>query len=118
MTSAIIRFAAAAAILAGSALTVSAAEPIEGTWKRPSTGTIVKYSGGGGQFCATVVGGKNNGKSIGCMKGSGANYTGQLIDLEANKTYSGKATVNGNSMSLKGCVAGGLICKGETWARQ
>ncbi len=118
MKSAFIRIAAAAAILAGSAITASAAEPIEGTWKRPSTGTIVKYSGGGGNFCATVQGGKNNGKSIGCMKGTGASYTGKLIDLDANKTYTGKATVNGNSMSLKGCVAGGLICKGETWARQ
>ncbi len=118
MKSAFICMAAAAAIFAGSISLVSAAEPIEGTWKRPSTGTIVKYSGSGGNFCATVQGGKNNGKSIGCMSGTGANYNGKLIDLDANKTYTGKAVVNGNSMSLKGCVAGGLICKGETWARQ
>lgn len=118
MKTAFIRIIAAAAILAGSAITASSAEPIEGVWKRPSTGTLIRYSGGGGSYCATVQGGKNNGKSIGCMKGTGGKYTGTLIDLDVNKTYKGKASVNGNSMSLKGCVAGGLICKGETWARQ
>ena len=93
------------------------AEPIEGTWLRPSTNTLVKYVKRGSQFCGTVQTGAHKGKSIGCMSGSGANYKGTVIALDEGKTYSGKATVNGNSMALKGCVAG-FICKGETWQRQ
>jgi uncharacterized protein (DUF2147 family) len=109
---------AAMALVMSGIVAASAAEPIEGVWKRPSTGTLVQYSGKGGKFCGTVLEGEYKGKSIGCMEGTGGSYKGTVIALDEGKTYSGKASVNGNSMSLKGCVAGGLICKGETWARQ
>jgi len=118
MTKTFLRAAVMAALLASGSMSALAAEPIEGIWKRPSTGTMVSYSGGGGKFCGTVLEGEYKGKSIGCMEGSGGTYKGTVIALDEGKTYAGKATVNGNSMSLKGCVAGGLICKGETWARQ
>lgn len=111
-------FVAAVAALMTMGVAAHAAEPIEGTWKRPSTGTLVKYSGGGGKFCGTVLDGAHKGKSIGCMSGKGGNYTGQVVALDEGKTYSGKASVKGNTMNLKGCVAGGLICKGENWVRQ
>ena len=107
----------AALVGMGSMATAYSAEPIEGTWKRPSTGTLVKYSGSGGKFCGTVLSGEHKGKSIGCMSGSGESYKGTVIALDEGKTYSGKATVKGGSMALKGCVAG-FICKGETWQRQ
>ena len=107
----------AALVGMGSMATAYSAEPIEGTWKRPSTGTLVKYSGSGGKFCGTVLSGEHKGKSIGCMSGSGESYKGTVIALDEGKTHSGKATVKGGSMSLKGCVAG-FICKGETWQRQ
>jgi uncharacterized protein (DUF2147 family) len=93
-----------------------AAEPIEGTWKR-SNGTLIRYAGSGGNFCGTVMTGEYQGKSIGCMKGSGAAYTGSVNKLDEGKTYNGKASVSGNSMSLSGCVLGGLVCKSETLTR-
>lgn len=115
MTRKIILAIGTSLLLAGSAV---AAEPIEGTWKRPN-GTIIKYaSSGGGKFCGTVTTGEYKGKSIGCMSGSGANYTGSVNKLDEGKTYKGKATVNGNRMTLAGCVLGGLICKDETLTRQ
>lgn len=92
-----------------------AAEPIEGTWKR-SSGTLIKYAGSGGKFCGTVMNGEYKGKSIGCMNGSGANYKGQVNKLDEGKTYKGTATVNGNKMTLSGCVL--FICKDETLTRQ
>ncbi|MCB1421553.1 MAG: DUF2147 domain-containing protein [Nitratireductor sp.] len=113
--------------LAGSVLTLAltvssvaayAAEPIEGTWLRPSTNTLLKYSKRGGQFCGTVLTGEHKGKSIGCMSGTGASYEGKVIALDEGKTYSGKAKINGNTMKLSGCVLGGMICKGENWKRQ
>lgn len=104
----------ASLVLAGAAV---AAEPIEGTWKRPS-GTLLKYAGSEGKFCGTVLTGEYKGKSIGCMSGSGADYKGQVNKLDEGKTYRGKAVVNGNKMTLSGCVLGGLICKDETLTRQ
>ncbi len=52
------------------------------------------------------------------MSGTGGRYKGTLTDLAENKTYKGKASVNGGTMKLSGCVAGGLICKTESWAKQ
>ncbi|MBX3531688.1 MAG: DUF2147 domain-containing protein [Rhizobiaceae bacterium] len=101
-------------IMAGTAF---AAEPIEGTWKRPN-GTLIKYAGSGGKFCGTVLTGEYKGKSIGCMEGAGASYTGSVNKLDEGKTYKGKATVSGNTLGLAGCVMGGLICKTENLVRQ
>ncbi len=100
-------------LFAGTAI---AAEPIEGTWKRPN-GTIIRYAGSAGKFCGTVMTGEYKGKSIGCMEGKGANYTGSVNKLDEGKTYKGKATVNGNALALAGCVMGGLICKTENLTR-
>lgn len=105
----------AAATLLFSA-SAAAAEPIEGTWLRPSTGTLVEYAPQGGEYCGTVLSGEYEGRSIGCLSGSGANYEGEVIALDEGKTYKGKATVSGDVMSLKGCVL--LFCKGEDWQRQ
>ena len=108
----------AAALAAAFTAPAFAAEPIEGLWKRMKTGTIINFAPCGGGFCATVKNGGNAGKSIGTMAGTGGRYKGKLTDLETNKTYTGKASVKGNTMNLSGCVAGGLICKTEAWARQ
>ncbi|KQZ94401.1 glycerol-3-phosphate ABC transporter ATP-binding protein [Mesorhizobium sp. Root157] len=106
---------AAIAILmaAGSAW----ADPIEGTWKRPN-GTLITYAGSGSKFCGTVMTGEYKGKSIGCMTGSDGTYKGTVNKLDEGKTYSGKASVSGNTLALSGCVLGGLICKSESLARQ
>lgn len=103
---------AATLILAGAA----SADPIEGNWKRPN-GTLIKYAGGGGKFCGTVMTGEYKGKSIGCMNGSNGSYKGTVNKLDEGKTYSGTAKVTGNSLKLSGCVAM-VLCKSETLARQ
>ena len=110
--------AAAIAIAVATAAigTASAAEPIVGTWLRPSTGTLVIYAPQGNQYCGTVQNGEYQGQSIGCMTGSGSDYKGEVVALDEGKTYTGKATVDGNSMKLEGCVL--VLCRGETWQRQ
>jgi len=108
--------AAALAVLAMSA--AAYADPIEGTWKRPN-GTLIKYaSSGNNSYCGTVLSGEYKGKSIGCMSGSGGSYKGKVNKLDEGKTYSGKAKVSGNTLSLSGCVLGGMICKSEALSRQ
>lgn len=102
-------------LMAGPAL---AEEPIVGSWKRPN-GTIIQYSScGGDKYCGTVMTGEYKGKSIGSMAGKGGSYKGTVNKLDEGKTYNGKATATGGSLSLAGCVMGGLICKSESLTRQ
>ncbi len=45
-------------------------------------------------------------------------WNGQVYNPEDGKTYSGSITMKGASeLDLQGCVAGGLICKTQTWTR-
>lgn len=48
----------------------------------------------------------------------GSAWQGQVYNAEDGNTYSGSFTLTGaNTAELKGCVMGGLICKGQTWTR-
>lgn len=49
-------------------------------------------------------------------QGGGA-YEGRVWRPSNNKIYIGKMDVSGNSLRLRGCVAGGLLCSSQTWAR-
>jgi uncharacterized protein (DUF2147 family) len=54
------------------------------------------------------------------MKPGGApnQWSGDVYNASDGRTYSGSFTLTGaNSAELKGCVMGGLICKGQTWTR-
>jgi uncharacterized protein (DUF2147 family) len=53
------------------------------------------------------------------MKPAGPDkWEGKVYNAEDGNTYSGSFTLTGaNSAELKGCVMGGLICKGQTWTR-
>lgn len=104
---------AATMLFTGAAL----ADPIEGNWKTEA-GSTARISACGGSFCIKLTSGSHNGKQIGKMKASGSgNYSGEITDPADDKTYTGKASLSGNTLRMKGCVFGGLICKGQTWAR-
>ncbi len=49
--------------------------------------------------------------------GDGAYGGGKIWDPESDKTYTSKMQLNGNTLVVKGCVAGGLICRGQDWTR-
>lgn len=94
----------------------AAAGSLDGTWLRPKTGKHVKSFACGGGLGLRVV---HSGKVIMCgakSQGDGS-YRGSLTSTEDGKTYTGIVTMGGNSLSLSGCVMGGLICKDETWSR-
>ena len=96
-----------------------------GTWVRPSTGTIIKTYNCGDKLCAKIVGVKDKSKqgTVGTVIVSGADKTGadswkgDLLNTEDGQTYNGVISLAGGGLSLKGCVLGGIICKGETWQR-
>lgn len=107
------------ALGAGLALslgTAAQAASIEGKWKTQSGANAV-ISKCGGSFCVKLTSGEFAGKSIGKMSGQGAKYKGQVTDPSNGKTYSGSATVNGNTLKMRGCVAR-VLCRTQTWARR
>ena len=110
----LVAFGAAASVATGAA---QAADPIVGKWKRPN-GIIVAFSPCGGGFCASPVTGPNAGKSAGKLSATGdGRYKGTLTDLESGKTYTGKGSINGNTLSISGCVLA-VLCKSESWVRK
>ncbi|SNR25850.1 DUF2147 domain-containing protein [Paracoccus sediminis] len=120
----------AAAILA-LAGTAAAADPIEGVWQtQPDEGSFahVVISPCGGAFCGTIsrtfqgtaeFQSPNLGRQIviDMAPQGGGNYAGRVWRPANDRIYIGKASVQGDRMSLSGCVAGGLICKSQTWVR-
>ena len=81
--------------------------------------------GGGGAVCGHVSWLRDPAKSpskVGQrvfydMKPDGGGWTGSAFNPEDGKTYTGKASVSGSSMTTQGCVLGGLICKNVAWNR-
>ena len=97
-----------------------------GVWTRPSTGTTVEFYDCSAKLCAKVKSVKDPaqregvGKVImtGAVKAGDNQWKGDLLNLEDGQTYSGVVTLEGpKALNLKGCVLGGLVCKGETWTR-
>lgn len=102
----------AAALCASTAF---AAEPIEGKWKTQS-GETADIRPCGDSFCINITTGKHAGKQIGKLDGQKTDYSGEVTDPEADKTYSGSAKINGDILKLKGCVMS-VFCKSQTWRR-
>ncbi|UWQ92608.1 DUF2147 domain-containing protein [Aliisedimentitalea scapharcae] len=117
--------------LAGAAL----ADPAAGTWKTEpgDTGGYLHVDVGpcGSAICGTIkTAFDKNGveqtdyehkgkKMIWDMQadGGGSYSDGQIWAADSGKTYSSKMSLSGNALTVKGCVAGGLICRGQTWKR-
>jgi uncharacterized protein (DUF2147 family) len=96
-----------------------------GSWVRPSTGTLIKTYNCGDKLCAKITGVKDKAKqgTVGTVIVTGADKTGDgtwkgdLLNTEDGQTYNGVITLSGVGLTLKGCVLGGIVCKGETWTR-
>ena len=122
-------------LLTAAALTLlplaALADPIEGLWQTEADEgafALVQVVPCGAAFCGTIVktyrgrnqfASPNVGKQIviGMTPSGNGSYKGRVLRPADNRIYNGKATVAGKSMSLAGCVAGGLICKSQTWTR-
>jgi uncharacterized protein (DUF2147 family) len=92
------------------------AEPIEGNW-RTESGESASIAACGADYCVTLTSGAHNGKQIGRMAAQGnGRYKGSITDPADDKTYSGSGTVNGNSLSMRGCVLA-VLCRTQQWTR-
>jgi uncharacterized protein (DUF2147 family) len=110
----------AAALAAGPAL----ADP-SGVWLRDNGNSRVRIAKCGDAFCGTLVWVKDPASPSKAgqrifydMKESGANsWSGKAFNPEDGKTYAGKLTLAGGTMTTSGCVLGGMICRSVTWRK-
>ena len=96
---------------------VAMADPILGDW-RTEPGSIARIAPCGNEICITLTSGDHAGKQIGQLTAQGDNrYRGTITDPADDRTYSGNATLSGNSLAMQGCVAA-IFCRTQTWTRQ
>ena len=121
----------ALALIVALAATPAMADPVLGTWQtQPDDGAYahVQLAPCGGAICGTIrrtfnAGGEykspNLGKQLvqGMVPQGGGKYEGKVWRPSNDKIYLGRIELNGDSLRLAGCVAGGLICSKQTWNR-
>ena len=113
--------------VAGAAL----ADPVEGVWKTQvddGSYAYIDMSACGPAICGVIArtfnsdgeyDSPNKGKTLVIdmvPKGDGS-YAGKVWRPSNDRIYIGKMHLSGNSLALRGCVAGGLICSKQTWNR-
>lgn len=127
-------------VILGAAMAVglggaAQADPVAGTWKTApgETGGYlhVKIAPCGQAICGTIKAaydksGANSGdyEHLGKrliwdmgVDGSGSYSGGKIWAPDTGKTYASKMALKGNKLVVKGCVAGGMICRGQDWTR-
>ncbi|WP_322518020.1 DUF2147 domain-containing protein [Rhodopseudomonas palustris] len=119
------------ALLAVAAMTAATAgaaraDDVAGTWLRDTGLSKVKFAPCGGAVCGTLVWlkpgvetpAKVGQKVFFDMKPSGPNaWAGSAFNPEDGKTYTGKMSLAGGTLTTQGCAMGGMICKSSTWTR-
>ena len=118
------RASAAAAILLAAGASPALADPT-GTWLRENGNSRVRIAPCGPHFCGTLTwvkdpaGPAKVGQRIFYdMAPAGANaWAGKAFNPEDGKTYSGKLSLSGSTMTTSGCVLGGLICRTVSWSK-
>lgn len=116
MKKALITSALSLALFAATS-TFAFADAIEGSWVTGDKVTLsIKKCAS--SFCVKVVGGKYNGKQSGKLKPAGAKvYKGTLKQFSSGISFSGTATLSGNSMKMV-AKKFGITVKKDTWKRK
>ena len=91
------------------------ADTVVGTWKAEN-GEISVIDRCGANYCIVAKSGQYAGQKIGSFKGAAGTYTGRITDPRNKVTYSGKMTVSGDSLKLRGCATS-VLCRTQTWTR-
>ncbi|KIZ43713.1 MULTISPECIES: DUF2147 domain-containing protein [Rhodopseudomonas] len=102
------------------------ADDVSGIWLRDTGASKVKFAPCGGALCGSLVWikpGTDTPAKVGQrvfydMKPSGPNaWAGSAFNPEDGKTYTGKMSLSGGTLTTQGCAMAGLICKSSTWTR-
>lgn len=120
---------AAMMVVFGSAVS---ADPLEGAWRTAQDDNgnsgLVQIAPCGQSLCGTLVeaygpnGNRIQSENVGrqiiwnTTPRGGGEYRGRIYSPDRGKEYASKLMLNGNSLSVSGCVLG--ICRsGGTWSR-
>jgi len=109
----------------------ASADPVEGLWQTEVDDGAYAYidmKPCGAALCGIIARtfnstgeyqSENLGKRlvIDMVPNGNGSYAGQVWRPSNNKIYIGKMDLSGNSLRLRGCVAGGLICSSQNWRR-
>lgn len=126
-----------AAVLAAAVGAVAApalADPVEGVWQTApqENGQFghVRIEPCGSHICGTLVrafgadGRQIESQNIGRRivwdmqpQGNGRYGRGRIWSPVNDRTYRSKMQLQGDVLSVSGCVAGGLLCQDNTWRR-
>jgi uncharacterized protein (DUF2147 family) len=123
--------ATTAAALVLGAVAAFADDPVYGRWQTEvddGSYAHVDVADCSGKICGTFVRTFNSSgeykspnlgkKVIMDMEPDGENfYRGKVWRPSNDKIYIGKIDLDGDTLYLKGCVAGGLLCASQTWKR-
>ncbi|QXT41232.1 DUF2147 domain-containing protein [Gymnodinialimonas ceratoperidinii] len=113
--------------MAGAAL----ADAAHGVWQTEvddGAYAFVTLGPCGGAVCGTITrtfnsSGEYQSENIGrqividMVPNGDGTYEGSVWRPSNNRVYIGRMAVNGNAITLRGCVAGGLICARQNWTR-
>ncbi len=108
-----------------------AADPVLGVWQTEvddGSYAYVDIHMCGAKICGTIArtfdsSGEYQSENIGkdilrdMVSNGGGKYSGNVWRPSNDKIYIGKLELNGDSLKMKGCVAGGLFCKSNNWSR-
>ncbi|MDW5318491.1 DUF2147 domain-containing protein [Rhizobium sp. PL01] len=104
--------AAAFTLISGVAV---GADELVGNWKTQD-GQISLIKRCGSEYCIVAKSGQYAGQKIGSFTATADAYTGRITVPRNKATYSGKLTVTGDSLKLRGCATN-VLCKTQTWVR-
>jgi uncharacterized protein (DUF2147 family) len=110
------------------------ADPVEGLWKtKPDdNGKFgnVQIAPCGAKFCGVLVkafdgtGAEVESPNVGkqlvwdmTANGDGSYGGGKVWAPDRDKTYKSKMSLSGDTLSVSGCVLGGMICRSQDWTR-
>jgi len=109
----------------------AAADVAHGLWQtEPDDGSFafVEMTACGSNVCGTIVRtfdetGEYQSDNIGrqividMVPQGGGDYEGSVYRPSNDRIYVGRMEVSGDRLTLRGCVAGGLLCARQTWVR-
>lgn len=106
-------------------VSIASAADINGQWARGDGNAKVRVAPCGADICATntwIKPGtpkeKEGDKLVMSIKPtSDGEYSGTAFDPQRDMTYKLTVSVKGDTMTTKGCVLAGVICKGVEWSR-
>ena len=113
------------AITAASSAWADSAPEMDGVWMRNDGNARVSIAPCGANVCATNlwIRDTSKGENVGdqlimtLSRKTDQTLSGKAYDPKRHLTYAITVQVAQDSLSTKGCVLGGLLCKGVTWAR-